>query len=184
MFAYLILLFVNDLSINVWTPECVVHDTDPLMFTEVSFDLSRWTVGGYQCWDCWSVFHNYSCNLSIYSSSELTYGSPALDVCCHADWLPRVRCDCTPPPYLLFSTQLRRQLYLCYSVATQMPLLFEKSAMVARVNKAWLHKTGFAHWALCERKNRKNCECCPVSQLIVRKQRLSWIQVLNCLYCN
>ena len=138
MFAYLILLFVNDLSINVWTPECVVHDTDPLMFTEVSFDLSRWTVGGYQCWDCWSVFHNYSCNLSIYSSSELTYGSPALDVCCHADWLPRVRCDCTPPPYLLFSTQLRRQLYLCYSVATQMPLLFEKSAMVARVNKDWL----------------------------------------------
>ena len=138
MYDCLTLLFVNDLSINVWTPECVVHDTDPLMFTEVSFDLSRWTVGGYQCWDCWSVFHNYSCNLSIYSSSELTYGSPALDVCCHADWLPRVRCDCTPPPYLLFSTQLRRQLYLCYSVATQMPLLFEKSAMVARVNKAWL----------------------------------------------
>ena len=33
-------------------------------------------------------------------------------------------------------------------------------------------------------KHRKNCECCPVSQLIVRKQRLSWIQVLNCLYCN
>ena len=33
-------------------------------------------------------------------------------------------------------------------------------------------------------KHRKNCECCPVSQLIVRKQRLSWIQVLNCQNCN
>ena len=35
-----------------------------------------------------------------------------------------------------------------------------------------------------EVKHRKNCECCPVSQLIVRKQRLSWIQVLNCQNCN
>ena len=30
------------------------------------------------------------------------------------------------------------------------------------------------------KKHRKNCECCPVSHFIVRKQRLSWIQVLNC----
>ena len=37
---------------------------------------------------------------------------------------------------------------------------------------------------LCQKKHRKNCECSPVSQLIVRWQRLSWIQVLNCLYCN
>ena len=34
VYGYLILLFVNDLSINAWTPECVVHDTDPLKFTE------------------------------------------------------------------------------------------------------------------------------------------------------
>ena len=33
-------------------------------------------------------------------------------------------------------------------------------------------------------KHRKNCECCPVSQLIVRSQRLSRIQVLNCQNCN
>ena len=33
-------------------------------------------------------------------------------------------------------------------------------------------------------KHRKNCECCPVSQLIVRKQRLLLIYVLNCQYCN
>ena len=32
--------------------------------------------------------------------------------------------------------------------------------------------------------HRKNCECCPVSQLIVRSQRLSWIQVLNCQNCS
>ena len=32
-------------------------------------------------------------------------------------------------------------------------------------------------------KHRKNWECCPVSQLIVRYQRLSWIQVLNCQNC-
>ena len=35
-----------------------------------------------------------------------------------------------------------------------------------------------------EEKHRKNCECCPVSQLIVRSQRLSWIQVLNCQNCS
>ena len=29
-------------------------------------------------------------------------------------------------------------------------------------------------------RHRKNCECCPVSLLIVRSERLSWIQVLNC----
>ena len=29
-------------------------------------------------------------------------------------------------------------------------------------------------------KHRKNCKCCPVSLLIVRKQRLPWIQVFNC----
>ena len=34
------------------------------------------------------------------------------------------------------------------------------------------------------RKHRKNCECCPVSQLIDRYQRLSRIQVLNCQNCN
>ena len=28
-------------------------------------------------------------------------------------------------------------------------------------------------------KHLKNCECCPLSLLIVRWQRLSWIQVLN-----
>ena len=33
-------------------------------------------------------------------------------------------------------------------------------------------------------KHRKNCECCPVSLLIVRSQWLSWIQVLNCLKCK
>ena len=32
--------------------------------------------------------------------------------------------------------------------------------------------------------HRKNCECCPVSLLIVRHQRLSWIQVLNWQNCN
>ena len=40
-----------------------------------------------------------------------------------------------------------------------------------------IHKTNF-------RKHRQNCECCPVSLLIVRSQRLSWIQVLNCQHCN
>ena len=34
------------------------------------------------------------------------------------------------------------------------------------------------------KKHRKNCECCPVSQSIVRYQRLSGIQVLNCKNCN
>ena len=29
-------------------------------------------------------------------------------------------------------------------------------------------------------KHRKNCECCPVSLLIVMSQWLSWIQVLHC----
>ena len=33
-------------------------------------------------------------------------------------------------------------------------------------------------------KHRKNCKCCPVSQLIVRLQWLSWIQDLNCQNCN
>ena len=33
-------------------------------------------------------------------------------------------------------------------------------------------------------KHRKNCECCPVSLLIVRKQRMSWIHVLNCQNSN
>ena len=33
-------------------------------------------------------------------------------------------------------------------------------------------------------KHRKNCECCPVSQLIVRSQTLSWIQVLNYQNCS
>ena len=33
-------------------------------------------------------------------------------------------------------------------------------------------------------KHHKNCECCPVSLLIVRWQRLSWIQVLHCRNCN
>ena len=33
-------------------------------------------------------------------------------------------------------------------------------------------------------KHRNNCKCCPVSLLIVRSQRLSWIQVLNCLKCQ
>ena len=33
-------------------------------------------------------------------------------------------------------------------------------------------------------KHRKNCECYPVSLLIVRSQWLSWSQVLNCLKCK
>ena len=33
---------------------------------------------------------------------------------------------------------------------------------------------------ICGTKHRKNCECCPVSLLIFRSQRLSWIQVLKC----
>ena len=35
-----------------------------------------------------------------------------------------------------------------------------------------------------KKKHRKNCECCPVSLLIVRKQSLSRNQVLNCQKCN
>ena len=35
-----------------------------------------------------------------------------------------------------------------------------------------------------DNKHRKNCECCPVSLLIVRQQRLLWIHVLNCQNCN
>ena len=33
-------------------------------------------------------------------------------------------------------------------------------------------------------KHHKNCKCCPLSLLILRSQRLSWIQVLNCQNCN
>ena len=33
-------------------------------------------------------------------------------------------------------------------------------------------------------KHHKNCKCCPVSLIILRSQRLSWIQVLNCQNCN
>ena len=36
----------------------------------------------------------------------------------------------------------------------------------------------------CFKKHRKNCECCPVSLFIVRKQRMSWIHVLNCQNSN
>ena len=35
-----------------------------------------------------------------------------------------------------------------------------------------------------KKKHRKNCECCPVSFLIVRWQKLSWIQVLTCQNCD
>ena len=41
-----------------------------------------------------------------------------------------------------------------------------------------------SNWVTHPLKHRKNCECCPVSQLIVRQQRLSLIQVLNCQYYN
>ena len=41
-----------------------------------------------------------------------------------------------------------------------------------------------SHQNGCDGKHCKNCECCPVSQLIVRSQRLSWIQVLNCQHCS
>ena len=34
------------------------------------------------------------------------------------------------------------------------------------------------------KKHGKNYECCPVSLVIVRSQRLSWIQVLNCQNWN
>ena len=34
------------------------------------------------------------------------------------------------------------------------------------------------------KKHRKNCECSPVSLLIVMYQRFSWIQILNCQNCN
>ena len=34
------------------------------------------------------------------------------------------------------------------------------------------------------KKHRKNCKCCQMSLLIVKKQRLSWIQVLNCQNSN
>ena len=39
-------------------------------------------------------------------------------------------------------------------------------------------------WVTHPLKHRKNCECSPVSQLIVRQQRLTLIQVLNCHYYN
>ena len=39
-------------------------------------------------------------------------------------------------------------------------------------------------WLQRDFKHRKNCECCPVSLLIVGQQRMSWIQVLNCKDCN
>ena len=42
--------------------------------------------------------------------------------------------------------------------------------------------TSLSRWL--STKHRKNCECCPVSLLIVRKQRMSWIQVLNCQNSN
>ena len=48
----------------------------------------------------------------------------------------------------------------------------------------WNGKTKLSSWIKCERKHCKNCECCPVSLLIVRSQWLSWIQVLNCLKCQ
>ena len=39
--------------------------------------------------------------------------------------------------------------------------------------------------SFCKKKHRKNCECCPVSLLIVRSQWLmSWSQVLHCRKCK
>ena len=41
-----------------------------------------------------------------------------------------------------------------------------------------IHKIGHIQ------KHRKNCECCPVSLLIVRKQRMSLIHALDCQNSN
>ena len=45
------------------------------------------------------------------------------------------------------------------------------------INSNWIYKTPKWSWS---KKHCKNCECCPVFLLIVRSQRLSWIQDLNC----
>ena len=48
----------------------------------------------------------------------------------------------------------------------------------------WNSTFCFQHSTLKLYKHHNNCECCPVSLLIVRYQRLSWIQVLNFQKCN
>ena len=65
------------------------------------------------------------------------------------------------------------------------PFLAPSSPLVA----AFLDKSNCCKTCCCaccslSYKHRKNCECCPVSLLIVRKQRLSEIQVLNCQNSN
>ena len=67
-----------------------------------------------------------------------------------------------------------------------------KSIHMTKLSMKFLECTG-QRWARrglsntskeCQKKHCKNCKCCPASLLIVRQQRLSWIQVLNCQNCN
>ena len=60
----LILLFVNDLSINAWTPECVVHDTDPLKFTESHLFPPDGQLMVTRSGLFWPIYHKYAWNLS------------------------------------------------------------------------------------------------------------------------
>ena len=69
----------------------------------------------------------------------------------------------------------------------------EKKCPFNQKNKSekWKHKWSYSKKSKLKSesrngksKHRKNCECCPVSLLIVRQQRLSWFQVLNCQNCN
>ena len=86
-------------------------------------------------------------------------------------------------------------LYFCFSADLILMLVLNtthKTTQLPLLSFCWCTQTGFLKTFLMtnmrERfKPCKNCECCPVSQLIVKyylKQRLSRIQVLNCWYCK
>ena len=55
-----------------------------------------------------------------------------------------------------------------------------QACILATPSSHCAQQPGWQDWIWLS-KHRKNCECCPVSQLIVRSRRLSWIQ--NCSQC-
>ena len=77
------------------------------------------------------------------------------------------------------------------AVSDHHPLLNKGRYGVARAARSWTtifwsfvsSKIVILKGGFCK-KHRKNCECCPVSHLIVRWRRLSWNQFCNCKNCN
>ena len=152
-------LFLIGIVLGFWLThkDPILHLLVCISDRQITQDCKQWFSSLYQ-----SSHTRLQWSSSLYHSNHLY-----LALCCNRPPRPQCRtfhkCRSHPPALSIRIHSVKQKHWTAFTILP----MFSCSSVY------------FYIYIEIDRKTTKDCECCPVSRIIVRSQRLSWIQAIS-----